>query len=162
MGLRAADVMQTAVVTVSPVMPLTELEDFLLSRRIGGAPVVEKGRVIGIVSRSDVVRLLSLGRSLAGIIAEGVASSELSLGADAPGVASVPALSERLRGKTVRDAMVSDLVSVAPEAPLSDVARVLVDRHLHRVVVMQAEKLMGIITSLDLVRLIARGTLSAV
>jgi CBS domain-containing protein len=152
MGLRAADVMRTAVVTVAPAMPLAELEDFLLSRRIGGAPVVERGRVIGIVSRSDVVRSLSLERSLAGMI-ETLAPA----GAGAP----APAPAAPRGTKTVRDSMVTDLVTVSPDTPLADVARVLVERHLHRVVVTQDGKLVGIITSLDLVRLIAHGALVA-
>ena len=153
MNLRAADIMQTAVVTVSPDMPLAQLEDFLLSRRIGGAPVVEKGRLVGIVSRSDVVRSLSLGRSLAGLINEGAGPLETpAAGDDAP--AAGRSLIDRLRGQTVRDAMVTDVVCVAPDAPVHDVARVLVERHLHRVVVTREAKLLGIITSLDLVRLL--------
>ena len=56
--IRARDVMQASVLTVSPGMSLTELEDFLVSKRITGAPVVERGVLIGIVSRSDIVRLL--------------------------------------------------------------------------------------------------------
>jgi CBS domain-containing protein len=146
MSLTAADIMERTVVTVPPDLRLAELEDLLLSRRIGGVPVVEKGTLVGIVSRSDVVRSLSLGRSLAGIVAEGLGSS-----------APESALVEQLRARTVRDAMVADVVTVTPDTPIRDVARVLVERHLHRVPVAAGGKLLGVISSLDLVRVIAEG-----
>src|SRR5437016_2735994 len=46
MTLRARDVMQPDVLSVSPDMTLAALEDFLLSNRISGAPVVEDGALI--------------------------------------------------------------------------------------------------------------------
>lgn len=79
------------MITVGPDRSLAGLEDLLISRSISGVPVVEKGRLGGIVLRSGVVRALSLERSLAGIIAEGLASRELlseegvpGAGADSP------------------------------------------------------------------------------
>jgi predicted transcriptional regulator len=45
MPLRARDVMQANVISVPPELTLAALEDFLLSKRISGAPVVEDGKV---------------------------------------------------------------------------------------------------------------------
>ena len=47
--------MTAGVVVVPPTLPLRELENALIARHIG-APVVDGGRLVGIVSRSDVVR----------------------------------------------------------------------------------------------------------
>ena len=155
MPLRARDVMQANVLSVPPELTLAALEDFLLEKRISGAPVVDDGKLIGIVSRSDVVRCLSLERSLSGVIADGLASPE-------EGTTSVrlPAhVEEALTAHTVRDAMVVDPVVVGPDAPIADVARRLHERHIHRVLVTEGAKLRGVITTLDLVRLIAAGRL---
>jgi CBS domain-containing protein len=155
MPLRARDVMQANVLAVPPELTLAALEDFLLSKRISGAPVVEDGKVIGIVSRSDVVRCLSLERSLSGLIADGLASPE-----EPASSARLPTdVEERLTAHTVRDAMVVDPVVVPPDAPIADVARLLHERHIHRVLVTEGATLRGVISTLDLVRLIAAGRL---
>ena len=151
MPLRARDVMQANVLAVPPELTLAALEDFLLSKRISGAPVVEDGKVIGIVSRSDVVRCLSLERSLSGLIADGLASPE----EPASSVRLPTDVEERLTAHTVRDAMVVDPVVVPPDAPIADVARLLHERHIHRVLVTEGATLRGVISTLDLVRLIA-------
>jgi len=155
MPLRARDVMQANVLAVPPELTLAALEDFLLSKRISGAPVVEDGKVIGIVSRSDVVRCLSLERSLSGLIADGLASPE----EPASSVRHPADVEERLTAHTVRDAMVVDPVVVPPDAPIADVARLLHERHIHRVLVTEGATLRGVISTLDLVRLIAAGRL---
>src|SRR5262249_19908934 len=155
MPLRARDVMQANVLSVPPELTLAALEDFLLSKRISGAPVVEDGNVIGIVSRSDVVRCLSLERSLSGLIADGLASPEETT----PPVRLPDDLEERLSAHTVRDAMVVDPVAVRPDAPIAEVARLLHERHIHRVLVIEGTTLRGVISTLDLVRLIAAGRL---
>jgi CBS domain-containing protein len=155
MPLRACDVMQANVLSVPPELSLAALEDFLLSKRISGAPVVDDGKVIGVVSRSDVVRCLSLERSLSGLIADGLASPE-----EPASPVRLPAdLEERLGAHTVRDAMVVDPVVVAPDAPIAEVARLLHERHIHRVLVTEGGTLRGVISTLDLARLIATGRL---
>ena len=155
MPLRARDVMQANVLSVPPELTLAALEDFLLAKRISGAPVVEEDRVIGIVSRSDVVRCLSLERSLSGVIADGLASPE----EPASSVRLPTDLEEQLSAHTVRDAMVVDPVVVPPDAPIADVARLMHERHIHRVLVTEGATLRGVISTLDLVRLIAAGRL---
>lgn len=54
----AADIMKTNVVTVDPDMPIVELAEQLSTNKPKVYPVVEDGKLIGIVSRSDVLRSL--------------------------------------------------------------------------------------------------------
>ena len=160
MPVRARDVMETDVLSVAPSTSLAELSDFLISQRISGVPVVEDGVLVGIVSRSDVVRSLSLERSLVGMVAEGTEHTDFSPG-EAHAQAVLPeSLSPELRRRTVRDIMVVDVVTVAPDAEIGEVARVLVDRHLHRVLVTEGRTVRGVISALDLVQLIADGRLA--
>lgn len=58
-GLTAADVMTTAVITVTPDTNIADIRDLLVSRQIRRVPVVENGRMVGIVSRGDIVALLT-------------------------------------------------------------------------------------------------------
>jgi len=54
----AADVMKTEVLTVHPDMPISELAEQLTTNKPKVYPVVEHGRLVGIVSRSDVLQAL--------------------------------------------------------------------------------------------------------
>ena len=53
------DVMTWAVITVRPEMPLSEAARLMHERKIGALPVVEHGRVVGILSESDVLKTLT-------------------------------------------------------------------------------------------------------
>ncbi len=155
MTLRARDVMQANVLAVSPDMTLAALEDFFMSKRISGAPVIERGVLVGIISRSDIVRSLSLERSLSGLIEDSLTSPE-----EAPAAVRLPAhLEPELAARTVRDAMVADLVTVSPDTPVAEVASLLHTHHIHRVLVTEGKAVRGVISTLDLVHLIAKGAL---
>lgn len=56
----------------------------------------------------------------------------------------------------VADFMTADVVSVAPTAPLADVARMMVDAHIHRVVVLDEDgKPVGIVSATDVLAALA-------
>ncbi len=63
-AMKAKDVMTTNVVSVSETTPLSEIADLLEKHRIKRVPVVRDGRVIGIVSRANLVQALAIGRSV--------------------------------------------------------------------------------------------------
>lgn len=56
---RAADVMTTPVVTAAPDTPLDQLADLLERHRIKRVPIAQDGRLVGIVSRADLMRVLA-------------------------------------------------------------------------------------------------------
>ena len=58
-GARAADVMTSDVVTVTEATPATRIATLLETRRIKRVPVVRRGRLVGIVSRADLIRALA-------------------------------------------------------------------------------------------------------
>jgi predicted transcriptional regulator len=155
MQQRVCDVMSREVLCLSPRMPLTELEGWLLAERVGGAPVVEDGRLVGLVSRSDVVRRLVLETTLAASTVETVASP--LEGAEQASSRIASAVASRWQRLHVADVMVHDVVTVERDDPLEKAARLLVERHIHRVVVVERGRVVGLVSSLDLVALLARG-----
>jgi CBS domain-containing protein len=58
-GRTAADVMTTALVTVTEDADVDDVRHLLVERRIGRVPVVSGGRVVGIISRGDVVATMA-------------------------------------------------------------------------------------------------------
>jgi len=55
-GIRAIDIMTTEIVIAYPDMNIVEVSELMNRFRIGGLPVVEEGRLIGIVTERDIMR----------------------------------------------------------------------------------------------------------
>jgi CBS domain-containing protein len=149
--------MQAEVVTVRPDMPLSELGGVLLRERIHGAPVVEAGRVVGIVSRSDVVRQLKVEEQRLTDSAYYLEPFDADLRSPDDDLRMGEAVAARVAKLCVHDVMIDDILSVVPDATLQEVAKVMLERPVHRVLVMEGGALLGLISSLDLLRLFAEG-----
>jgi CBS domain-containing protein len=147
MTILARDVMKTELVSVTPDTPLAQLEDTLIARHIGGAPVIEDGSLVGIVSRSDIVRYFSIQRSMSELLGRPRASASARKHQADPHL-------------TVRDIMAETVVTVGPDAAIEQVAQLMVDRHVHRVLVVEGNRAVGLISALDLARLIAEKSLA--
>jgi CBS domain-containing protein len=128
----------------------------MLKERVSGFPVVDKGELVGIVSRSDIVRQLFLEHQ--------AAESTSDFYFDAAGFHETPLVTfeqvadrvgERIEQLQVKDVMNRTLVKVSPDQSLAQVAQTLADHRIHRVLVCDEGRLVGIVTTLDLVRLIA-------
>lgn len=59
-GPRVVDVMTRGVISVSPDTDIEQVTDLLASRRIRRVPVLEGSKLVGIVSRSDLVRQIAM------------------------------------------------------------------------------------------------------
>jgi CBS domain-containing protein len=162
MAWTAKKLMQTKVRTVNEGMSLPELERAFLGGGVTGFPVVESGRLVGVVSRSDVVRKLATEQSYVEYVSD--YHREICGSQDeAPEPLSVLAhrAGARLENVCVRDLMSRTPITVSPDDSLSEVAKVLVSHGIHRVVVTSGDQLEGILTSLDLVGLFAEDRVEA-
>ena len=135
--MRAKDLMTTPVVTVRSDTPAKEAARLLASRGFTALPVVDDDTLLGVVTEADLIdgRILPGPRSLIG---------------DDPPPPSEP------RAHLVADAMTSDPVVVASTTDAVEVARVMLDRHLRTLPVVDDGRLVGIVTRRDLLRTIAR------
>lgn len=60
-GLRVADIMSRNVTTVDEDTPVGDIATLLTERKIKRVPVVRQGRLVGIVSRGDIVHAVAMG-----------------------------------------------------------------------------------------------------
>lgn len=58
-GMEARDVMTEEVLTISPDEVVETLADIMVKKRVNLVPVVEEGRLVGVVSRADVIRWMT-------------------------------------------------------------------------------------------------------
>jgi len=152
--MRAMDVMTTNVITVSPDTSVQALATLLSERGISGVPVVDAdGRPIGIVSEGDLLHRVETGTDRR---PERRTGRRRSWWLDT--IASDQDLARdyvKSHGRTVRDIMTRDVVSVTDTTELADIAALLETNRIKRVPVVRDGKLVGIVSRANLVRALA-------
>ena len=162
--VRAKDLMQTDVTTLSAEDTITEAIRVFEEERIHGAPVVdEQGRLVGVLSASDIVKVSHVegGRIdaerheyyLANPLEENLGEAPWW---DEDFFSKEDYSVDVLGDKTVRDWMNPKAVFVAPEASLRKVCQTMTNERIHRVLVVDDGELKGLLSSFDVVRFLAQ------
>lgn len=149
----AREIMNREVICVSKDLDLRDLAKLFLDKGITGAPVLdEKGELVGVVSQTDLLYYqLTRGDEL-------VAQSDYYANVKVEGGHLPRGFQvEDFNTGTVFDVMTPVVHSVLESADVETVARMMVRRHIHRVIVRSGRKVSGIISALDLLRFFTRG-----
>jgi CBS domain-containing protein len=154
-AIPAERIMSKALVVTRPEQSLAELELLLIEHRISGAPVVEKGRLVGVISRGDIPRVDVLTDSLDRMVEEELQMDSPVDGFEHPQQAAYHQFRDRVTNLTVRDAMSDQVVTCQAHTPAGEVAAEMVRHHIHRVIVVDGDRPIGVVSSLDIVKLIA-------
>src|SRR5580658_4501198 len=117
--------MTRRVVTIAPDTTLLAAAKLMLEHRVGGLPVLNAaGRIIGVFSESDLLR--EEGE-------EGSPWLDIMVGQD-----EKPAPPLRLDARKVADLMTRQPVTIAPDASIAEASRLLHDRRLRRLPVVES------------------------
>jgi len=147
-ALRARDFMQRDFISVRPHTPILTAHRLFVDKKIHGAPVVDdRDEVIGVISTIDLLRVIR--RELEPGRMPTYATYFWDDATESLDHVDIPE-SDALWRLRVQDAMTKDVAAVAPDAPLTEVARLMIDRRIHRVLVMTGGKLEGVVTTFDL------------
>lgn len=153
----AADLMERDAIVVNPGDSLQEAMKLMIENHVSGLPVLDsKDRCVGVISASDILSFESDQAELEEAAGrEEIPYFDPDSGrwetiAGSRGIDELPAL-------PVSEVMTRDLVSVAPSASVAEVARIMLDAGVHRIVVVDEEKMLhGIISAIDFVRIAAQ------
>ncbi len=149
--LTVKDIMNTDVLIASVDWSLDQLTEFLVDNQISGAPVInEDGKLIGVVSITDIVRYGDLGvhESRPDNPHEYYLHSQYAR----EEFASLQIKTETMI--TVREIMTPIIFEISEETPLSEVADTMIKGHIHRVLVTRNKKMVGIVTALDMLKVV--------
>ncbi len=146
---KAADVMSESVISLTPEMTLQAAWELLYENKISGAPVIDKNQhVVGVLSQSDLMREL-FADSFAEIAKGGFYLDIPFYPAFDAGPVNV---SNKLAMLTVAEAMTKEPICVRIDDSISYLARTMRAKHVHRLIVTNDQKLCGIVSSLDLLK----------
>ena len=125
--LRVRDIMTTDVQTFAANETVAEAARRLTACHVGGAPVVDDGRIIGMISKTDLL--------------------------------AAKIKTQDTNQRTVSDVMTPVVYAVRPTDPVMSAVRLMVDERIHRTVVVTDQGVLaGIVSSMDIMRVLASGT----
>lgn len=140
----AKEIMRRKIVAVDCRLSLQELTKVLRENDISGAPVVdETGAVLGVVSQTDLLR--SRRETAAGEVP--IYHRELDGASTSLGIHF-----EESDESRVEHIMTPGAISFDQETPVETLAEAMLERHIHRVLITRGDRLVGIVTTMDLLR----------
>ena len=178
--LQIRDVMTRDVLTVTPETTLREAADLFSRRHVSGAPVVVGEKVVGVVSSTDLLEFMA---SSSGVPTRSEEPREVEEPDTLPGwdaddalppaayfsalwtdVSAEPAERfadtrspewDTLAEHTVDEVMTRTVCSLAPHLPVTAAADYMKRAEVHRLLVLDGERLVGIVTASDVMRAVA-------
>jgi len=152
MRMKISEIMTKNPITVSADDPVRTAASLLRTHKIGGLPVMEQDRLVGIVTESDIIELLETGRL----------SDDLWLPSPLE-VIEVPirelvnwektkiALTD-IGDKKIREIMSHPVITIDEDADIEDAASLMLSHKIARLPVVKDDRLIGIVTRADIVR----------
>ena len=174
--LKLSDIMTREVVTLTPQTTLREAIELFAARHISGAPVICGDTVVGVMSAADVLAFAAstsddgaggpeFQGSIDGSGDDDYECENVALGSyftdlwDDVGLDTTDRMNplhgaewRLLEEHTVDEVMTRSAVTLEPNDSVLDAAAAMQSRSIHRVVVLEHGRLVGIVSALDVVR----------
>jgi CBS domain-containing protein len=148
-NMNARDIMSSPVISVGPQTPVLQIAALLRQQRIGGVPVVDGNELVGIVTEKDLLHRRELGtehRSHTQAWWRRVVGPDLE-----------PERYVKSHGRCAEHVMTRIVVVVEPDTTLQTVMALFDRNRIGRVPVLVNGRIVGIVTSADLVKALAEG-----
>ena len=147
---RVGDIMTTDVITVGPQTSVGEIAHLMSEYDISGLPVLDgSGKILGIVTDLDMmVRNTRFKMPTFFTILDSIIYLE-----------TPHHFKERLEhvlGATAEEIMTEEVVTIAPDATIEALAEVMVDKEINPILVVEAQRLVGIVSRSDIIRQMAQ------
>lgn len=150
-NITAKDIMTSDPVWVSPETGVTEAARLMSENNVGALPVLDGDKLVGIVTEGDLI--------MQDVKVEYPTYLQLLDGfiMYPPAFAKFETELKKAVAATVSDVMTSEPVKISADASIEDVATLLTEEDVSRLLVMDGDKLVGVVSKHDIVRAIAGG-----
>jgi len=149
----AADLMTDDVQNVGADWPIERVAQFLIDHEISGAPVVKEGALAGVISLTDIARYNSTAGEPASDRPASFYRTELETSYAEEELETLRVSQDA--ETTAEHVMTPQVYDVSPHTSIQQVAQVMHRGGIHRVFVTEDGEIQGVITSLDMVKVVA-------
>lgn len=151
MDVTVEEIMVKDVICVHTSISLQELIEIFFSKKVSGVPVIDDdSKLVGIISKTDLVTH-GLEKELSTIIGAKSAESSLS---DLPDFDNL--LGPEPSQSSVGEIMTTPVITAEPTANVSKIVTMMLEKKIHRVVITKNDLVVGIVSSMDLLRLLEK------
>lgn len=155
--MKVEDIMTREPVTIAPGSTVRKAAAAMKKNHVGGLPVVGDGKVVGIITDSDVLSLLKTGDLSHDLwLPSPLEIIEVPIREFINWENTKKALSD-IGSTPVRDVMSQPVATVAPGVEIEEAAATMLRKKVNRLPVVDQGMLVGIVTRADIVEGIARG-----
>ncbi|NJD76871.1 MAG: CBS domain-containing protein [Candidatus Methanoperedens sp.] len=155
--MKIKDVMNKDVITCGQDDTLSSLAQLFREKHISGMPVVEKGKVVGIVSETDLLRLFKNPEPSGDLwLPSPLEIIEVPI-RNLVRFEEIKKVLEDMKSKPVKDIMKKTVRSVSPEDNLEEASDRMVRYKVNRLPVIENGKLVGIVARSDIIRGLSTG-----
>ncbi len=141
----AKDIMTEEVITIEPETSVEDAADLMSQYNVSGLPVLENGKLIGIVTEKDLIvkdkklHFPEYINLIGGIIY----------------LESYKKFQEEFKkyiAVKVKDLMTKQVETISPDTPVSEIADLMSREEVNRLPVLDGDELVGIVTRGDLIK----------
>ena len=153
MNTTVKDIMTSQVQTVRDAWTIKKLAEFFFENCVSGAPVLdEDGKLLGVVSVTDLVRFDSQHKDETEPKSHDVYTHHLERQFAQEEIAAFQI--EDATTTTVHDIMTPMVFDVEESTTIQQAADIMVKGHIHRVFVTNNKKVVGVVSALDMLKVI--------
>lgn len=141
---KAADIMSTEIITVSPTTSVSELAQILTNHKINGVPVVDEGgNLQGVVTENDLIyqkknvhipTVLTILDSVIYLESPENLKKEM----------------HKITGSTVADIYTQPVVTIDKNTPIEEIATIMAEKNIHTIPVLEDGKIVGVVGTRDI------------
>lgn len=148
--MQVKDIMNTDVIVCNPQTTISEASQLLKKHNISGLPVVEEGRVVGIVSEGDLLKLLEVPEPGGLWLPSPFEVIEIPI-RELLNWEETKHMLDDIGSKPVSDIMQKNVHVISPENSIQDAVRLITKHKVNRLPVVEDDILVGIITRGDII-----------
>ena len=146
------DIMTREVVTVAETDTLQEVSKIFFEKSISGAPVLDsKGKIIGMVSESDIVKSVRPYQERLKMVYPSLSFMSVTFEKNTEEKAIAEVVRE-VQMKTVGEIMSREVHSLTPDDPISKAITMINEENVNRLPVIREGDIVGIVTRADILR----------
>jgi len=154
---QAKDIMSTDVVYLHPDDSIFDAAKLFSQLDIHGLPVVKDDKLIGMITVTDIIKFIDIKTdNLPELKGTSISDVILTIFKTVKSSESFEKELEKISNSKIEDIMSKELITINQKATFLEIAKIMDKNNIHRVPVVSRNRLIGMITGVDLMKVLLK------